>query len=256
MAHQGVGQPSLQEECCTSLCEAALQVSVCEAWLPLLLTAITSLASPRGPRSSTNMGRAGRWDTWASCYQETGGPVCITAGWAPERVGQRQSPSRLPKTLCQWLLSLWVSPLYTGVIAVHVYCEVLHADVEMMGYQANEGNMNILNNSLNILSKEQPTLSKTRWKDLKKERRKKRLLTSHSSVNWQTLEFWTLRWLHGKNSLQTQPCTLNSLPGYTFLQRYTYLCRLSEISRRWKSKRADIFCVTVTAEHAPYLQKY
>lgn len=30
---------------------------------------------------------------------------------------------------------------------------MLHADIEMMGYWANEGNMNILNNSLNILSK-------------------------------------------------------------------------------------------------------
>lgn len=177
MAHQGVGQPSLQEECCTSLCEAALQVSVCEAWLPLLLTAITSLASPRGPRSSTNMGRAGRWDTWASCYQETGGPVCITAGWAPERVGQRQSPSRLPKTLCQWLLSLWVSPLYAGVIAVRVYCEVLHADVEMMGYRANEGNMNILNNSLNILSKGfTANFIKNEVERFKKRKKKKKTL--------------------------------------------------------------------------------
>ena len=30
---------------------------------------------------------------------------------------------------------------------------MLHADVEKMGYRANEGNTNILNNSLNVLSK-------------------------------------------------------------------------------------------------------
>lgn len=152
---RGVGQPSLQEECCTSLCGAALQVSPREAWLSLLLTATIGLASHSGPRRSANIGHAGRWDTWASCYQGAGRPACVTTGWAPERVGQRQSPSRPPKTLCQWLLSFCpgVSLLYTRVIALYVHCEVLHADVEMMGYWANEGNMNILNNSLNILSK-------------------------------------------------------------------------------------------------------
>lgn len=90
--------------------------------------------------------------------------ILLPGGWeacmrhhrlSPWKGGSATESFWPPKTLCQWLLSFCpgVSLLYTRVIALYVHCEVLHADVEMMGYWANEGNMNILNNSLNILSK-------------------------------------------------------------------------------------------------------